>query len=197
MLRKTIMYCVLGALFGCQSDLSVKEYLEWSKSYPISEVQSVGEISISCTFKPSELMALNDLRDDIFLLDKDSIYTVIEQYDSSSFIVLTFDTKDQKTPILKHGIARQQEYHDRIFYFNTSVGNDILVMNGPDTLKLVNQIFERAYSLRSYENLLLAFDGKVNRNYPLKVKYSGLFTESPITFEFTTSTLNKIPNLKI
>ena len=182
---------------GCNKSLDVGAYLSWAKQNPISATATSGDYIFTCTYKTPELMALYDLREEVFEVQADSVLSVIEDYASSAHFVLRFDTKKKQVPVLKHGISSQDEYGSRVHFLSVLFPSAITIIQESDTLQLANHHFERSYNMGSFEQVLFSLNEPLALNKPVEIVYNGLFTEKPLIFNFNSKSFSKTPSLKL
>lgn len=71
-------------------------------------------------------------------------------------------SSDKDQDILKAGIHDENEYYSRLEYFTAVMQDDILLVEGSDTLACVLYHYERNYNLSPKSNFLLGFEKGAN-----------------------------------
>lgn len=142
-------------------------------------------------------MALTDLGSNWEELTKDSLSKVVKEYSSGMYFLLKMEAADENTPVLKFNLTSENDYYNRIRYLTAEINQDIQLITTLDTSYVTHHVFERAYGLRPYEQVLFHFDKEPLDSEDVEIQYSGLFTAKKERFKFNSTTIIKIPKLKI
>lgn len=192
-----VLLVSLSLSIGCSKTLEVKEYVSWNKENKVESVVENKNYNLTCRYMPNDLMALNELRDEVFSLSVDSSNSIRSQYQGGSYFQFVI-SKPDGTNVLQFDAEHSQEYYGYIEYLSTSVLRDFEMVIDQDTFLAKHHLFERAYAIRPYELVLLYFEHDKSLNKDAHVLYKGPFSNNKnVKFEYKSKEINSIPKLKI
>jgi hypothetical protein len=194
---RTIMVLLIFESSCTNSKLDLPDYMNWIKNNPIKASATDSDFAFHCTYKPGDLMAINELRESINDLSKDSLQALLNNYSQGTYLSLAFASKDGDQAFLRHQIKSEEEYYERINYLTTEVPYDVYLIQNQDTFPTANHLYERAYSMRLDETVLLYFDTPKQEKESFTLFYTGKFSSKPLMFEFNNTILESIPNLSL
>ena len=139
-------------------ELSATDYVQWATSEDSGLVQEkqVGDYAFELRALPPELLVLRDHGPEAASQAEWPAW--IEERSRAQYFQFRISTPDAQQPVLKHQVAGQSEYDERVKYFSFDMQRQLYLLNGADTLKCKLFHFERSYDLAPFSNFLLAFE---------------------------------------
>jgi hypothetical protein len=138
------------------------DYVKWVKSEKngLYQEKQTDEYVFCLQYKPLDYVALLEQRPNEtfdnkqFEADKNKMKG-LEHY------TFSIRTKEKGNP-LKQGISLEKEAFERENYFSYQLQNDLLLVEGKDTLACAFSHFERTYELSPYITFIVGFERKPN-----------------------------------
>jgi hypothetical protein len=111
--------------------------------------------------------------------------------------ILKMEPSDGLTPVLTIGAKEKQEPFERINYYLSEAQNYFNLLEGGDTLKCINYVYERYYNLSPFQIMVIGFDQKkqIGLSDLTFVMEDKIFNTGKIKYNFNVNTLNNIPGL--
>lgn len=98
--------------------------------------------------------------------------------------------------VFKYNLSSIKDYDNRIKYANSSLINDIILVNNNDTFLCKIHHYERSFGLNKGSNILFQFEDFNYLNGDLKIIYNdNIFNTGKQFFVFKEATLKNIPDL--
>jgi len=201
MIRKHIyaaiyMLCLIF-LGGCNKSLGPVEFSRHINNIPElkSQVKN-NQFVLEAEFKPSEYMALLEFSPDNITSKK--FDEIVKQYENSTHFTVKFFASDKASEMLRHNLQGDESYYDRIHYLSTDISSDFSLIQGEDTTPCSLHIYERAYSIRPFQQVVLVFETEVGDSEDFELIYNGrLSNYDMLRFPYSHKVIQKIPKLKI
>lgn len=190
------MALVIIGLGGCKKSMNPVDYTNYFRQSKDLKVRKEAYNSVlDAEYKSPEYMALLEFTPET--LHKDSFNNIFDDYRNYTHFMVKFYAEDLNSEFLKYKIQNDEQYYGRVQYFSAGIASDFKLVQGTDTIPCSIHLFERAYSIRPYEQIVLVFDKSIDRSKDVHLIYQGLFSPVPTKFEFSKETLQNIPNLKL
>ncbi|AFC23411.1 hypothetical protein [Saprospira grandis] len=207
MCKKQILYSCLGILFlafgSCTTkEIDAKDYLDYidDPDNGLRKTKVVAGLELDLAYRPSDaLILLKTNSEEEFLnldLDKErSAYKDLQYY----YLRLRVrDREKEGTTLLNWQVYDQAASKRRLQYLSFDMAEDILLIDGGDSLKPSLYQFERSYNMSKYGGFLLAF--KTNENSKKADKTFVLDSEefqiAPIKLFFSGEQIKNTPKIK-
>lgn len=186
-------------LISCQpNSLTPKEYLEWVEN-PRNHFQQkklVGENEYIVQYGSIDyICAQQALQSGVAQAQKR------RREESNEFVYLKFRIQDVGKSInpLEKNVPNEETYYQRLNYLTFGIEEDLLFLEGTDTLGLRSFQFVRNYALAPYLDYVLTFERK---NIESQADYTfiykdKLFGAGEIRLKFEKSLLAKVPTLEL
>jgi hypothetical protein len=185
-------------LASCNAnEFSVGDYLRYFKqndnSYKINYTKN---FKIRAEYKSNQFMALISSMPE-GKLDIKAFEEHKEKNKDQVFFFVKFFAADSTAEALKYNINSEKEYYGRIEYLSTIIKNDFHLITDYDTILCAMHVYERAFSITPYEQIILVFDAK--RPFENgELIYNGIFSENEdVRFVFSKKIMKNIPKLRI
>ncbi len=151
------MLCV--CLFsGCSvAPLSPENYVAWvnDEAHGVLNKKTITDFEFSLLYESPEYLAIRELKPENCTADLVSK----KKKDLGNLQYYAFQIKSNDgQEVLRAGIADDQEYYARLEYFSSMAQNDMVLVEGGDTLPCVLYHYERTYNLSPKSTILLAFE---------------------------------------
>ena len=187
----------LFLLLACTRSLSVSDYAAWCSDPENGLVtkKESGKFKFELEYRPQELVALQNLNDDIS--NKDAFDNELRELSGFQFFNFKISGKGT-TDFLKTGVSDQSEYYQRLAYFSSFAQPDFFLVEGKDTLACSMYHFERNYGISPFQTILLGFDNSKTSIEDKKLIYEDKTLGIPsVQMEIPAKKIKKIPNLKL
>ena len=189
-----ILFMLIMLLTACgKSTLAPEAYVNWidDKNNGCIKSETIGKIKYTVIYRPSDYSIAKGY------LNKRENYKTIVPGQHHSFVV-KMEPLDGKTPVLTIDAKAKEEPFERINYYLNEAQYYIEMTEGKDTMPVNNYIYERYYNLSPDQSLVLGFDQKYKlgeKEITLIIE-DKIFNTGKVAFNFSESTLNKIPQLR-
>lgn len=186
-------------LASCQPDrLAPKEYLEWVEN-PLNHFQQkklIGDNEYIVQYGNIDyICAQQALQSGVAQAQKR------REEENNEFVYLKFRIQDVEKSMnpLEKNVTDEETYYQRLNYLTFGIEEDILFLEGTDTLGLRSFQFVRNYALAPYLDYVLTFERK---NIESQADYTfvykdKLFGAGEIRLKFKKSLLAKVPTLEL
>lgn len=179
-------------IIGCtKSNLSPKEMIKWieNKENGLIKEETIDGAKYTVSLHPSQYMKARAI------IENDS-FMLANCNDQNCSVVVKMEPTDKHTQFLTLGATNKQEPFGRINYYLNGIQNDIKVVNGEDTLKVENLVYERLYNVSPSQLILFGFKAK-DINQPIKVIIEDrAINTGKMQFEYSSKILSSIPKIK-
>lgn len=196
-IRSVILFFFFAACTN--GKVTPEEYILWTAdpSNGLIQETNIGEFKFIVEYQPSEKFALRELLEDPDKIDVTRFDSIKREYEGSVYFLVKIGSADgSNDDFMKKGITSEREYFDRMQYFNSEVSNDIILVNGSDTLNCLMHHFERSYSLTSFNTLLLAFENTNKVNDLTLIINDQVLGVGKLKFFIAQQTLTRIPHIQ-
>lgn len=177
-------------LAGCTSNqLDDSAYRKWVENPDNGLIvrKEIGQFAYELFYKPLPYQ----------LLQANEDIENSKEHESTQHYTLKIEALSGQD-VLKSGARDDAEYNNRLFYLADYIQQDLSLIEGGDTLPCLFAHYERNYGLAPYAKVTLAFEAKEQSNQQEKtIRFNDpVFGAGPIQFNYPTTVLNNIPNLK-
>lgn len=197
---KSIVFVAMPLLIlttSCTNPLSPKEMVRWieDEKNGYKQVVEKGDIKLVIQERPLVYRLCIENRG---IITKEHLKEIKKNENCDGLLQfhLKISTADELTPLLLYNVADESEYFDRLRYYTSEVEQDLMLINGADTVYPVLCLFERNYHLAPYNTLTFAFEKPENLKKKYQLVYNEMvFNKTPISFLISNN--KKKPKLKI
>lgn len=191
---------------ACNKSIELNEYVSRiAADADYNKNIESGEYKIQCNFKPSELLALKELK--VRLNNNRQSVTVkdfqdeVKKFGNSIYFNISIGLKN-KEDIMKRNVKNQQEYARMISELTYNMERDIYIVGSDnDTLRALTYDYSNSYGMKPDIDFLFVFP----KNDVLKYKHIMLVYDDKLfginektKFDYKTEELNKtLPDLKL
>lgn len=153
---------------------------------------------ISAQYRPAEYIALMETEQSESPSAEEYAQR-LQELNGQLHINLRFDSQDKNKEFLKVGLQSQQEYFQRLQYLETQIAEDLVLLDGNDTLPCLLHHFERTYQMSSYGDISLVFEpkNKTSKADKVLVFHDRMLGCGSLQFRFEQNKLQQIPLLRI
>lgn len=198
---KQVLLCLLLTLFvyGCdQKKLYPLEYAAWveDESNGLVAKKQVGEYEFSLLYKPLEYIALTSEKNPE--IKRDTLVKRMQLLGELQYF--TFRMSKSGKDVLSAGKSAGIDYQ-LLEHFTSHMQNDILLIDGTDTLSCLLFHYERNYGLSPFSNIVLGFEkpGQNKENNFINDKTfiydDKILGTGPVRFVIEGASINDIPQL--
>lgn len=186
---------------SCSNELSKNEYLKYLQDPEngLVKIVEINNIQIKCEYKPSDYVVLNQLSKQ---LETEKTITNTKDLLSEADDFITFYIKLSSTKendFLKTDLLNKDQYYKRLNYYNSEIENDLILVQGKDTLQSNYTYLERNFGIGNESTLIVGFvknKEKASENFSLILNEQAL-NLGQIKFDFLSEKINKVPKVKI
>ena len=145
-------------LTNCQKELPPFEYVQWVKNpnNGIRKIKQIGNVTIDLQFKPIAFIIANENRSNKL---RTSFFDKRKQ-ELEGLQYYNLNIKIKGGDVTKYLVADKRAYEKRINYLSFGMKEDIVLIDGIDTLNCKLYHFERSFDLEEGRTFVLAFDQK-------------------------------------
>ena len=180
---------------GCQkNNVNDKEYLTYvsGEKNGLKKRKQVKDIIFEVQYKTPEYVLLKEG------LNKGTLEWE-ERYEKTKqnyFFDIRLSVKNSNYGILKYNIQDYDDYNQRLYYFAFKVNEDIMMIDGRDSIPCSFHHFERTYDLAGHNTILVGFSPKAKQKGDKTLIINSPFLFSgPVKFNIKQSDIDRIPNL--
>lgn len=188
---KTVIYIlILFSLLSCSSkNLAKEDYINWIQNPDngLAIRKEIGSFGYELFYKPLPYQ----------LLQANIELSQLEEHKDTQHYTFKIESLDG-LDVLKAGVKDDAEYNNRLFYLADYIQQDFSLIQGTDTLSCLFAHYERNYGLAPFAKITLAFEEKeTSHNLEKTIQFNDpVFGAGPIHFNYTTTVLSNVPNLK-
>ena len=194
---KTILFFSGLLFFGCSSDLSPKDILEFGEDQKNSfrKEKTIEPFMFVTQYKPVDyIIAMESQGADI----ESEFYQTRRKELGDEMHYFNFHIKptDNSTSPLKYIVKSETEYNKIINYLAFEMQDDIYLLDGLDTLKCQLFHFTRNYDVTPNLDFVLGFEKRKKKDFVF-VYDDQIFNTGTIKLKYSDNTLSQFPKLKI
>ncbi len=186
---------------SCSNTVTPGEYYQYINNPKNGLVQEkkVGHLTFRCEYKPAAFLLLNE-KNKAFNTDKQP-FNEKELLDEANQFV-TFHLKissDVNSDFLKADLQNQNQYYERLNYYNANITNDFVLIHQNDTIPCNYTYLERNFGIGNETTLIVGFQKEhftPSGNLQLYL-YERAFNIGQMQFDFSISNINNIPKVKL
>ncbi len=205
-----VLFCALSAC-SSQMILSPDEYLDWvcDPSSGLIIEKEIGDVIYKVKYCPYDAEVIKEMKDSNEEITNESYKAKMNtQFSSQKFILEIRNTSDEGD-VLATGAMSDDEYRKRIIYLSYEVANDIVLIDGNDTLYCKLAQFEQMYKSAPYVRINAIFDMSKNETSEFNGSSRPVFHDKVfvyndvvwkngiVKFKINAESLNKLPKLDI
>jgi hypothetical protein len=159
-----LFFCLIP-MMSCspKKELGLDEYAMWIENTDngLSIKKEIADFEFRLIYKPIDYVIAYEYKKGG--LQKDSIVKRKEHLKNYQYYTLKIkSTTDNE--LMRAGIQSDNEYYERLEYFTSNMQDDMVLVDGKDTLPCVLYHFERNYGVSPYNTMVMAFEDKVKQN---------------------------------
>lgn len=117
--------------------------------------KEISDFKFTFFYKPLEYIAVVESPD----MTREGLQQRVKELDGYQYYTLKIETQ-KYDELLKAGADSEREYYQHLEYFVSMMQDDLVLIDGNDTLPCVLYHFEQNYHLAPFNNILLAFEKK-------------------------------------
>jgi hypothetical protein len=173
---------------------SPETYVEWveSKDNGLTVDKTISEYTFEVQYNSSEYLALQNLKKENVTAEE--LRKEKEELEGLQYYTLRIKS-GKNVDLLKAGIHREQEYHERIDYFSFRMQKDLTLVDGKDTLKCVLFHFVRNYGIKPYSDFMLAFEKGAGTGDKTLIYEDEILGVGTIKIRIQAEDISRIPEL--
>jgi hypothetical protein len=162
------LFFVVTACSKTPSLLNDKEYVNWmdSDQNKTCMVKEIGDFEFTILYKPIDYVIALENRGKNY--SNDSILK--RKKELEGFQYYTFKIKSLKdNEFIRTGILSENEYYERLEYFVSTAQDNMMILEGKDTIPCAMYHFERNYGISPYSKMVLSFEERDSLNMNDKI----------------------------
>ncbi len=193
-----LLSCLM--LYGCsRTALLPEDFITYvdDPANGLIEEKEIGDFSFSVQYHPPAYEAIRGLGKEP--ITREAFNGSLKEQENLQYYVLRIAASDKKSDVLKLGAMNNSEYTSRISYFTNNVMNDIVLVDGNDTLACVMHHWERTYKMTYYTTLMLPFEtgAKYSSNDKRIIFNDKVLGVGKVQVVISQSNINKVPPIEI
>lgn len=181
---------------GCRrASLSHHDFVKWVRddSNGLRVSEKYEHFAFRLQYEPVQYKVLKDLSMNI---TNDSVFDK-KANDAENFQYFVFSISAlNNEPVLESNAVDEQEYLNRQFYLTSLISDDIVLIDGGDTLHPLVSHYERNYGQSLSDNVNLIFPVSKDPGDKILIFYDPLFEKRTIELKIEHSDIEDIPELK-
>ncbi len=177
--------------------LDVESYLKYivNENNGLVKQSKTNNLTMILEYKPIDYLALLEIDKFSLSMNQNTFDSLKGNYNNQLFFVLKLQA-DGENDFLKANSNNQEDFFKRVEYYNTSFINDVILIQGQDTISCVSANLERNFGISPQTNIGLIFENKTIRNEDFCIQiYDKEFGSSKTNFCFDKNSLTNIPNI--
>lgn len=170
---KHFSICILFVLTltSCSKSDTYNDYFD--KENGLWVTKSIGDYVITAQYRPSKIILKSEFSEDSLqsLTATERMFSIKQ----ATFFNLEFKTKDESTPMLKQDVLNNQEYIERLLYFQNQARFDFELIIDSKHYMCNSYIFEDSHSLSGKDIVSLNFlvtEDQIRQSEEVKLLYS-------------------------
>ncbi len=176
------------------------DYVQWfdDKASGLVVEKELKDFVFKARLMTPEVMALRDLKHENVTVD--NFQSTLKKFGGNYYVQVRISDKEGNKHALDKGVTSQNEFYQRVAYFNFLAEPDFKLLAGTDTLHCKLLHFENTYGLVPFNDIQMAFPADAgglhsNRDFTLiwDDKVLGVGT---VKFRFDKEDIQLIPELK-
>jgi hypothetical protein len=188
---------LIGVSCDKVSELSVKDYVVYvdSEKSNLSKTKTINSIKYKVKLITPELMVLGNekIKDQTEFLEKCKGYN-----EQMNFTFIIEDDKDSKDFAVKDALIESETYSNIMQYANSEMVRDIYLITDSDTIRCSLLHLEPANSVQPVFRFSLGFTGLKHKIKECTLCINDeLFNNGCIKFNYSESTFNNLPKVKV
>lgn len=158
-MKSLFFLIILLSFFLCSCTKTVnnvQEYLDFlqEKSNGFNSEKNIGNITIKTTYMPKDLLAYIEYKSS----DNKKYKEILNSYGTSEYFKMeVFDNRKLKADLVKLYSSNEEEYEEIDMYLSYKLANDIILIDGKDTVKPALYNYDKKFELNSTICFLISF----------------------------------------
>lgn len=140
-------------LAGCAKEVSNSEELlayTLDVSNGVSQKTEIGNVSVSVSVRPSDLMMARELQN-----NPDDIDKVTRKYQDQVYFLLSYSKEGRD--ILRSGVSGQGDYSQKLHELSFNMNQYVHLIAGNDTIPVYDYIYQNMFGASHSTDVLFAF----------------------------------------
>lgn len=188
---------LLGLCSCGKEQLLPADYVAWvqDEDNGLRVGKTVDSYDFTLQYRPLEYIVAMENKGNAGI-HHDSVQKRIKELEVLQYYTLKIASREGKE-VIATGISSEAEYYARMEYFTSGIENDLVLVQGKDTLPCRLFHFERNYQLAPYNNIVVAFDSssvKADRTFIYDDQVLGI---GPVQLTLKASAIENTPQLKV
>jgi len=195
-----LLACTVFILISCGRvrRLGPGEYAQWmqEKDNGLLRERMVSGYRFTAKLEPADWLALKEYKSELTGERLDSLKNI---YSNTVHITIEAGSDDGKSPLLRAHLDNTRQYFERMHYYTSLVQEDLVLVEGSDTLHCAFYHFEQSFDLLPVNSLIMEFERKRTGEFKdlLLIYNDRMLNTGPIKFHFPAGELNTVPQLVI
>lgn len=149
----------LGSCTG-KGSIGPQDYIGWigDPENGLIVEKEIGELVYKAKYCPYDYEILRTMKNSGEEINSDTYHTKLSSGVGSQKFVIEIKNANEEGDVLASGAKSDDEYRQRIVYLSYNVGNDIILIDGPDTLLCKLAQFEQMYKSAPYVRINAVFE---------------------------------------
>lgn len=195
-----VVYAAILLLFSCSRDkLTPGEYIHWvtDKSNGLLTETAIGSYTFFLQYKPLDYVSLQERKGENLV--KDSLEKTKKELEDLQYYTFKIRSADNNE-VMAVQTENDPEYYSRLEYFMGVMQDDIVLVEGKDTLPCLLFHFERNYGLSPDNSFVLAFEkqkAQKNSSDRTLVFNDQVLGTGPVHLTIKGKSIDNIPELKL
>ena len=195
-----LIISLLVALFliGCgRKTLTPEGYIKWFQEHKHEYVKNkeVNGFIYEVEYHPIEELFMKEYQDSLLDIKKQQNY--YNELKGMQYYTLRI-SKNSENDLVNYKTINQEDYALRVKYFSFDMQNDILLVEGKDTLNCLLHHFERTYGADPHLTFSIGFKNIPESKYEKTfIYYDNVFNNGPIKLVFEKRLIKNTPEIKL
>lgn len=193
---------VLLLLWGCgPPELIPSDYVTWvqDEAHGLRQTRTISPLRVTTLYKPLPYIIAQEERTNTIDLEHYQSRTAALQGMQYYTLQVAIEGNTQRD-VTNYQVVDGTAQQERLAYLSFGMQQDIQLIQGEDTLPCKLFHFERSYDLAPHRTFVLGFEepkGVVSTQERTLVVELRPFNTGPLKFNYSETTLSKIPKLRL
>ena len=195
--RSFLFICGLSILVvSCSNQIKPSDFtrlIDQDRFEDFHQEISVGEIAYQFKAVPFQYQIVNEFRSDS--IEKKLFQKSAEEMSGAQYYRLRLMKQSKDQDILMSFMSSESDYYDRVKYYNEALKDDVILIEGSDTLQPQLYQFVPMYGVVPYADFLFAFQESGFRDIRKLIYYDRVFNDTILEFEFDYQCFLELPEI--
>lgn len=180
-----------------RAEVSVTNYKAYisAQQADLKVSREIGDFIYTVTYVPIELMALREAGTET--LTEKELGKLMQELGDLQYFTFSISNRKRQGELLKYALPSEGDYQERINYFSFKMQDDIVLIDGADTLACELFHFERTYDVAPYLSFTMAFRQPSGRASKTISFNDMIFKNGMIHLTFEKEVFDNLPKIKI